>query len=105
MTKVGARSESIAIGRAARDVGVKLVPHGWNTAVGLAADLQLASALSGTDLIEYCTGSAYIDDLPASPWTLDEDGFLQIPAGAGLGVEWDPDAFQRLTGLDDVPIG
>jgi hypothetical protein len=27
---------------------VLFVPHGWNTAVGLAADLQLVAAVPGT---------------------------------------------------------
>ncbi len=33
--------------------GIKYIPHGWNTAVGLTADLQLASAFADTDLVEY----------------------------------------------------
>jgi L-alanine-DL-glutamate epimerase-like enolase superfamily enzyme len=28
----------------AQDHGVSFIPHGWNTAIGLAADLHLASA-------------------------------------------------------------
>ena len=31
----------------------RFIPHGWNTAVGLASDLQLASAFPDTDLVEY----------------------------------------------------
>ncbi len=65
------------------------MPHGWNTAVGLAADLQLASALPGTDLVEYLTGSPYIDDIVAEPWRLDADGMLAIPDRPGLGVALD----------------
>ncbi|MCK9913336.1 MULTISPECIES: mandelate racemase/muconate lactonizing enzyme family protein [Microbacterium] len=105
VTKVGGLSESISIGKQASDLGIKLIPHGWNTAIGLAADLQIASALSNTDLIEYCTGSAYIDDLPATPWSLDAEGFLAIPDQPGLGVAWDTDAIHRLTGVPNLPIG
>ena len=47
--------------------GVRFIPHGWNTALGLAADLQLASAIRNTDLVEYLTGSPFIDELVESP--------------------------------------
>jgi hypothetical protein len=44
-----------------------MIPHGWNTAVGLAADLQLASALPDTHLVEYLHGSPFIDGIVAEP--------------------------------------
>lgn len=94
-TKVGGLSESRRIGWLAREMGIRLIPHGWNTAVGLAADLQLASALPDTDLVEYKTGSPYIDDIVASPWRLDGEGFLAIPDGPGLGITLDVDAVRR----------
>ncbi|BBY62733.1 mandelate racemase/muconate lactonizing enzyme family protein [Mycolicibacterium helvum] len=94
-TKGGGLSESRRIGWAAQDYGIRLIPHGWNTAIGLAADLQLASALSGTDLVEYKTGSAYIDGLVSGGWTLGADGMLAVPAGPGLGVELDSAALGR----------
>ncbi len=81
VTKVGGTSELRRIAWSAHDHGVKLVPHGWNTAVGLATDLQLASALPDTDLVEYVTGSPYIDELTTDRWTLDADGMLPIPDG------------------------
>ena len=43
-TKVGGLSESRRIAYMADDHGVRLIPHGWNTALGLAADLHLAAA-------------------------------------------------------------
>jgi L-alanine-DL-glutamate epimerase-like enolase superfamily enzyme len=93
-TKGGGLSESRRIGWAAEDAGMKLIPHGWNTAVGLAADLQLASALPQTDLIEYKTGSAYIDDLVTTGWRL-VDGRLEIPTSPGLGIQLSTDALAR----------
>jgi L-alanine-DL-glutamate epimerase-like enolase superfamily enzyme len=91
VTKVGGISEERRIGWMAQEMGARLIPHGWNTAVGLAADLQLASALPDTDLVEYKTGSPYIDGIVAEPWRLDEDGCLAIPDRPGLGVELDLD--------------
>ncbi|GAA2797875.1 mandelate racemase/muconate lactonizing enzyme family protein [Saccharopolyspora taberi] len=97
-TKVGGLSESRRIGWLAEAHGCRLVPHGWNTAVGLAADLHLASALPGTDLVEYRTGSAYVDDLTAEPFRLDADGMLPIPDAPGLGIALDPDKLARYSG-------
>lgn len=98
VTKVGGISEVRRIAWAARERGIRLIPHGWNTAVGLAADLQLASAFPDTDLVEYLTGSPFIDEIVAQPWKLDPDGMLAISARPGLGIELDPDAVARYTG-------
>jgi D-galactarolactone cycloisomerase len=98
VTKVGGISEERRIGWLAGEHGVRFIPHGWNTALGLAADLHLASAFADTDLVEYMTGSPYIDAIVASPWRLDDDGMLPIPAGPGLGVTLDPDEVARYTG-------
>ena len=97
VTKVGGLSEERRIAWLADDHGIRFVPHGWNTAVGLAADLQLAAAIAGTDLVEYCTGSPYIDALTLDGFQLDGDGMLAIPDGPGLGVRLDPDAVARLS--------
>jgi L-alanine-DL-glutamate epimerase-like enolase superfamily enzyme len=98
VTKVGGITESRRIAWMAQDHGVRFIPHGWNTAVGLAADLHLASALPDTDLVEYIAGSPYVDELAAGGWSLDADGMLAIPTAPGLGLTLDPDAVARYTG-------
>ena len=98
VTKVGGISEERRIAWMAQEHGVRFIPHGWNTAVGLAADLQLASAFPDTDLVEYLTGSPFIDEIAAGGWHLDADGMLPIPATPGLGLRLDPDAVARYTG-------
>ena len=95
VTKVGGISEERRIGWMAQEHGVRFIPHGWNTAVGLAADLQLASAFPGTDLVEYKTGSAYIDEIALEEWELDDDGMLAIPHEPGLGLELNFDAVAK----------
>jgi L-alanine-DL-glutamate epimerase-like enolase superfamily enzyme len=92
VTKVGGISEERRIGWMAQENGVRFIPHGWNTAIGLAADLQLASAFADTDLVEYLTGSPYVDEVTVGGWQLDADGMLPIPEAPGLGVEIDCDA-------------
>jgi len=98
VTKCGGISEERRIAWMAQDAGVRFIPHGWNTALGLASDLQMASAFPGTDLVEYLTGSPFIDELVETPWKLDAEGMLPIPAGAGLGVSINLDAVEKYTG-------
>lgn len=97
VTKVGGISEERRIAWMAQEHGIRFIPHGWNTAVGVAADLQLASAFAETDLVEYLTGSPYVDELAARPWQLDADGLLAIPDQPGLGLELDRDALAKYT--------
>jgi len=102
VTKVGGISEERRIAWMAQDHGVRFIPHGWNTAVGLAADLQLASAFPGTDLVEYLTGSPFIDDITIGGWPLDSEGMLSISTKPGLGLELDPDAVTRYSGVKNL---
>jgi D-galactarolactone cycloisomerase len=100
VTKVGGISEVRRIAWMAQDHGIRLIPHGWNTAVGLAADLQLASAFPDTDLVEYLTGSPFIDAIATGGWQLDSDGMLPIPETPGLGVRLDPEQVARYSGSE-----
>ena len=97
VTKVGGISEERRIAWMAMENGVRFIPHGWNTAIGLAADLRLASAFPDTDLVEYLTGSHFIDDIVVGGWHLDADGMLPIPDQPGLGVSLNREALGEYT--------
>lgn len=94
-TKNGGLSESRRIAWLAYDHNVQVVPHGWNTAVGLAADLQFSAAIPVARYVEYLTPCAYIDELTTEPFRLDEQGYLTIPTRPGLGIEVDPQRLAR----------
>jgi D-galactarolactone cycloisomerase len=94
-TKNGGLSESRRIAWAAHDHNIQIVPHGWNTAVGLAADLQLTAALPIARYVEYLTPSPYIEGLTAEPFRPDGDGLLPIPDRPGLGIEIDRERLKR----------
>lgn len=95
VTKVGGFSEQRRIAWLAQDFGIRYVGHGWNTALGLAADLQLAAALPNVELVEYIGGSAYVDNIMSEPFELDAEGMLAIPNKPGFGVSLDPDKIAR----------
>lgn len=97
VTKVGGISEQRRIAWMAYDLGIRYVGHGWNTALGLAADLQMASAFPDADLVEFIGGSPYVDGILAKPFDLDEEGWLTIPDLPGLGVTIDRQRVARYT--------
>ena len=94
-TKNGGLSESRRIAWMAYDHNIQLVSHGWNTAVGLAADLQLAAAMPVARYVEYLTPCAYIENLTTEPFVLDAEGFLEIPDKPGLGIELDREKLEN----------
>ncbi len=98
VTKVGGLTEEHRIAQYADEHSVLFVPHGWNTAIGLAADLQLVAAAGNARWVEYITPAPYIEDLCAVPPVMDAEGYLPIPAGPGLGVAWNEDGIERHTG-------
>lgn len=98
VTKVGGITEEHRIGQYADDHSILMVPHGWNTAVGLAADLQLVAAAGNARWVEYITPAPYIEDLCATPPQMDANGMLPIPSGPGLGFEWNLDGIRKHTG-------
>jgi L-alanine-DL-glutamate epimerase-like enolase superfamily enzyme len=99
VTKVGGLSEEHRIAQYADDHAIRFVPHGWNTAVGIAADLQLLAAAANAKWVEYITPAPYIEELLLDPIQLDEtDGMIAIPDGPGLGMRWNPDGIEKFTG-------
>lgn len=68
----------------------------------LGISTMLPFMLTGTDLVEYLTGSPFIDEITVGGWKLDADGMLAIPDKPGLGLELDPDAIKKYTGVDNL---
>lgn len=97
VTKVGGLTEQHRIGQYADDHNILVVPHGWNTGVGLAADLHLTAAAGNARWIEFLTPEPYLDELFAEPIKLDPDGMLAIPNGPGYGIAWSREGIERLS--------
>jgi D-galactarolactone cycloisomerase len=94
-TKCGGLTEAWRIGWMAYEHNILLVPHGWNTALGLAADLHLTAALPVARYVEFLTPSPYLDELVTEPFRPDADGYLHVPEKPGLGVELNREAMKR----------
>lgn len=96
-TKVGGLSEARRIAWMAYDHHVGMVSHGWNTVVGLYADLHLTAAMPNALYVEYIADSPYLDKLTAEPPKLDAEGYLAIPTAPGLGLTLDQDRLAYYT--------
>ena len=94
-TKCGGITESIRIAWMAYEHNVLYVPHGWNTAIGLAADLHLTAAVPVARYVEFLTPSPYIDDIITVPFRPDAEGYLTVPDRPGLGIELNREALRR----------
>ena len=94
-TKVGGLSEMRRIAWMAEEPGIEVVPHGWNTAVGVAADAHFVSSLCTRSFVEFNVGNPLVEELIDPPFKLDRDGRLPVPSGPGLGVEPDRERLER----------
>jgi len=94
-TKCGGLTEAWRIAWMAHENYVQWVPHGWNTAVGLAADIQLSCAMPVARYVEFLTPSPYMDDLIKVPFKPDAEGYLTLPDAPGLGIELNPEAMAK----------
>jgi len=88
-TRVGGLTKTQSIRNAATKNNLNVIPHGWNTAVGLAADLQFQATASDDTfcMVEYRPHEIITDLLKHNPFALDDEGKITVPTGAGLGVE------------------
>ena len=95
-TRVGGLSRMQSIRDTASQNDLHLIPHGWNTAVGLAADLQFQATVSDDEscMVEVRPHKIITGLLKHDPFTLDAEGKITVPAGAGLGLELN-DAFRK----------
>jgi len=96
LTKVGGLSEARRIAWLAEPQGIDVVPHGWNTAIGVAADLHFTSTLSSRTFVEFNVGNPLVEDLCTAPFKLDSDGCLPVTDSPGLGVDIDREKLRRL---------
>ena len=96
VAKVGGLSEMRRIAWAAQQHGIELVPHGWNTAVGVAADVHLVATLPTRSFVEFNVGNPLVEQISDPPFQLDADGCLPVPEEPGLGVRLNRDQLKHL---------
>ncbi len=94
--KVGGLSEMRRLAWMAQEHGIDLVPHGWNTAVGVACDIHLVASLPTRAFVEFNVGNRLVEELGRPGFQLGSDGCLAVPDAPGLGVDLDRDRLREL---------
>jgi len=105
LTLCGGLQQGRAIAMLAQLHNLRLSPHVWGGAVGLAAALHYMAALPATPhgdvdpapwILEHDVGENGLRDaLLTEPLTA-RDGFIAVPDGPGLGVTIDSAGLKRL---------
>jgi L-alanine-DL-glutamate epimerase-like enolase superfamily enzyme len=79
-------------------LGAEVVPHGWKTGITSAVGRHFQAACPASPVFEYV--SPHVFDSPlrrelVSPEPLVVDGFMDLPAGPGLGIDLNEDLVSR----------
>lgn len=95
VSKAGGLSEVKRICDLASLWNMTVVPHGFSTAINIAANLQLVASMPKVLMLEFRrTKSPLIYRLIKKPFEA-VDGYLTIPEGDGLGVELNEDVIEE----------
>jgi L-rhamnonate dehydratase len=97
--RVGGITEAVRVAAMAADRGKLVVPHCWRSAIGIAATVQLAAALPNCPFIEYLPAGVSESEIRRELVLNEpvvEDGRINLPLTAGLGVCINEEAFERL---------
>ncbi len=85
-------TELRALADLAAALGLRCEGHSFGSALGQAANLQVALSIANGDFFELPVPVGGLDAGVQEGIELDEDGFVSAPEGPGLGLELDPDA-------------
>lgn len=87
LAKAGGFTTGRVVARTAADAGVRLAPHCYSSAIGLAASAHFTAAYPHADWVEVdVRPNPLRTDLLREPWEW-ADGALCVPDRPGLGVE------------------
>lgn len=100
----GGIAEVLFIAEMARLFSIQCIPHCWAGTITLAATLQVLALLppytlglhSDEAMLEHDTyENPFRDEIVAKPFKLDQNGFVAVPTGPGLGIEVNEDVVKK----------
>jgi len=84
------------VARMAAEAGIGITPHSPKHNPELATLIHFASVVQNSGpFLEFPARVVAYDDWYSPKFTIEEGGFIKIPTGPGLGVEYDPDIWNR----------
>jgi L-rhamnonate dehydratase len=78
--------------------GAEVVPHGWKTGITSAVGRHFQAACPASPVFEYVSPHVFVSPLRrelVSPEPAVVDGYMELPAGHGLGIELNEDLVDR----------
>jgi L-rhamnonate dehydratase len=99
ITRSGGLTEIRRIADMAELAGVQVIPHGWKTGITSAAGRHFQAACPAAPYFEYVSPFVFDSRLRrelTSPEPTLKDGRMDLPQGAGLGIELNEALVQRL---------
>jgi L-alanine-DL-glutamate epimerase-like enolase superfamily enzyme len=92
VTRCGGITELLRIAEFADSRGVETVPHAWKSGIIKAASLHVNAVLPNALFQEYCVAETPINTLLTKQrLPIDDQGFVAVPNGPGLGIDLDED--------------
>jgi len=96
VSRCGGITESKKIVFMAEMMSKLTCPHAWTSDILTAASLHINSNTEQPIFQEFCTNDSPISrDLCLSNIKLEDDGYIQVPKGIGLGVELNEETIKR----------
>jgi L-alanine-DL-glutamate epimerase-like enolase superfamily enzyme len=96
--RVGGLTEARRVAALARERGLPVVPHLWNTGISIAAAVHFAAATADCPFIEFLPAELSESSLRRDLLQVEHhmvDGVIPLPTRPGLGIELDRDALER----------
>lgn len=95
----GGVTGALALAREASARGLAFAPHTWTNGLGLVQNLHVALAAPNCEWLEYpFDPPGWVpearDAMLSEPILIDEEGFVRIPEGPGLGVSLDEETLK-----------
>ncbi len=84
----------------AEKYGLQFTPHTWTNGIGLLINLAILGNYSGDKILEYpIEPPGWIpevrDGILQNPVTIDKEGYIGVPAEAGIGISIDEEKLKR----------
>ena len=96
LTMFGGFSEALRLVRMLEGTGIRIVPHGYNTGITIAANLHFLATLEEESLIEISTSPSRLRrGLVRGLAPVGDDGTIPVPHGPGLGVAVNADVVEK----------
>lgn len=78
--------------------GIDICPHAWLTDLLTAASLHVNAVIPRSLFLEYnVSDNPMLREIIENPIQMDDEGYMALPQGSGLGIEIDENAIKRFS--------